>query len=137
LRSLYSTGDGSICDLRQHVRKQPPREMALRQQQPVVARMLYEPSAGLDQPLLQAGQRPGGDPHQQRQPPPEVLEVLRNQAQPQPDLVGARAVAAKPRQRDRLLAFLDPMFGRAALVVEAYHRPVVERQVGHDKSRGG
>jgi hypothetical protein len=33
--------------------------MALRQHQPIVARMLDEPSAGLHQPLLQAGQRPG------------------------------------------------------------------------------
>src|SRR5260370_42064242 len=33
--------------------------MPLGQQQPVVARMLDEPSAGLHQPLLQAGQRPG------------------------------------------------------------------------------
>jgi hypothetical protein len=87
--------------------------------------------------LLQAGQRPDGDPHRQRQPPPEVPEVISNQAQPQPDLVGAKAVAAKPRQRDRLLAFLYPLLGRAPLVVEAHHCPVVERQVGHDKADAG
>ena len=45
-------------DLRQHAREQPPRKMTFRQQQPVVARMLDELSTGLDQPLLQADQRP-------------------------------------------------------------------------------
>jgi hypothetical protein len=37
------------------------------------------------------------DQHRQRQPPPGVPEVISSQAQPQPDLVGAKAVAAKPR----------------------------------------
>jgi hypothetical protein len=32
-------------------------------------------------------------------------------------------VAGKPRHRDRLLAFLYPLFCRAALIVEAHHRP--------------
>ncbi len=41
-------------DLPQHAGKQPPRQMALRQHQPVVARVFDEPSAGLHQPLLQA-----------------------------------------------------------------------------------
>jgi hypothetical protein len=99
--------------------------------------MLDQPPAGFHQPLLQAGKRPLPDPRGQRQPAPQVPEVISNQAQPQPDLVGAKAVAAKPRQRDRLLALLDPLFGRAALVVEAHYRPVVERQVGHDKADAG
>jgi hypothetical protein len=38
-----------------------PRQMALRQQEPVVAGMLYQSAAGFHQPLLQAGQRPVTD----------------------------------------------------------------------------
>ena len=41
-----------------HTPKEPPRQMALRQQKPVVAGMLHQPSTRLHQPLLQAGQRP-------------------------------------------------------------------------------
>jgi hypothetical protein len=69
-------------DLPQHAGKQPPRQMPFGQQQPVVARMLDEPSTGLHQPLLQAGQRPLPDPRGQRQPPPQIPEVIGDEAQP-------------------------------------------------------
>jgi len=39
----------------QHAAKQSPRQMTLRQQQPVVPGVLYQPPAGFHQPLLQAG----------------------------------------------------------------------------------
>ena len=52
-----------------------------------------------------------------------VAEVIRDHAKPQPHLVSALAMAAQPRHLHRLLAFLDPLLGRAALVVEAHHRP--------------
>ena len=42
-------------NLPQHADKQPPRQMALRQEQPVVACMLDQSSAGFHQPLLQTG----------------------------------------------------------------------------------
>jgi hypothetical protein len=42
--------------------------------------------------------------------------------QPQPHLIGAETVAGKPRQLRRLLAFLDPLVGSSALVVEPHHR---------------
>src|SRR5664279_2069325 len=35
-----------------HAPKEPPRQMALRQQKPVVAGMFHQPSAGLHQSLL-------------------------------------------------------------------------------------
>jgi hypothetical protein len=38
----------------QYASEQAPRQVALRQEQPLVASMLYQPSAGLHQPLLQA-----------------------------------------------------------------------------------
>ena len=43
-------------NLPQHRAKQPPRQVALRQHQPVVARVFEQPATGLDQPLLQTGQ---------------------------------------------------------------------------------
>src|ERR1019366_1130276 len=121
----------------QHASKEPARQMTLRQQQPVVARVLDQTSAGFHQALLQAGQRPGGDPRRQHQPPPQISEVVGDQAQPQPHLVGAEAVAGKPRHRDRLLAFFDPLLSRAALIVEPHHRAVVSRQGGHDEADAG
>jgi hypothetical protein len=38
--------------------------------------MLYQPAAGLHQPLLQARQGPLLDPLRHRQPPPPVAQVL-------------------------------------------------------------
>src|SRR5215472_15279720 len=99
--------------------------------------MLDEPSTGLHQPLLQAAERPLLDPRGQRQPPPQIPEVIGNDTQPEPHLIGAEAMAAQPRHRDRLLALLYPLFSRTTLVVEAHHRPVVERQVGHDEAHAG
>ena len=56
----------------------------------------------------------------QRQSPPQIAEVVGDDTQPEPHLVGAEAMAAKPRHLDRLLAFLYPLLGRATLVVEAH-----------------
>ena len=95
--------------------------------------MLYQMAPGFHQSLLQAGQRPVGDPCRQRQLPPRITEVLGDHAQPQPHLVGTEAVARKPRHCDRLLALFDPLLRRAALVVEAHHGPVIGCQTGHDE----
>ena len=59
-----------------HCPEEPPRQMTLRQQQPVVASMLNQPTSGLHQALLHAGQRPVVKPLGQRQPPPQVPEVV-------------------------------------------------------------
>ena len=45
-------------DLSQHAGKQLARQVTLRHQQPVVARVFDESSAGFHQTLLQAGSRP-------------------------------------------------------------------------------
>src|ERR1035441_4547297 len=71
-------------DSPEHTAKQPPRQMALRQQEPVVAGMFHQPSSGLHQPLLQAGQRPVLDSLGQRQPPPQIAQVVSQHTQPQP-----------------------------------------------------
>src|ERR1039457_5250957 len=74
-------------DSPEHTAKQPPRQMALRQQEPVVAGMFHQPSSGLHQPLLQAGQRPVLDPLGQPQPPPQIAQVVSQHTQSQPYLV--------------------------------------------------
>ena len=66
----------------QHASKQAPREMALCQQQPLVASVLDQPPACLHQPLLQAGQRLRLDSLRQRQPPPQVSQVVGDLAEP-------------------------------------------------------
>ena len=73
------------------------------------ATRLNQMAAALDQPLLQAGQRPAVDPCWQRQPPPQVAQVVGDQTEPQPHLIGPEAVAGKPRHRNRLLTFFDPV----------------------------
>ena len=45
-------------DAPHHGHEKPPREVTLRQQEPVIARVLHQPSARLHQSLLQARQRP-------------------------------------------------------------------------------
>ena len=62
--------------------------MAFRQQEPVVPSMFHQPPARLDEALLQTRERPGVDSRRQHQPPPEIPEVVREDAQLQPDLVG-------------------------------------------------
>src|ERR1019366_374110 len=71
----------------EHTAKQPFRQMALRQQQPIIAGMFHQPSTRLHQPLLQAGQRPVLDLLGQRQPPPQIAQVVSQHTQSQPYLV--------------------------------------------------
>ena len=53
----------------QHRTEQAPRQVTLRQEQPVVARVFHEPRARLDEELLETGQRPRVDPLREHEPP--------------------------------------------------------------------
>ena len=86
-----------------HRPEQPPRQMAFRQQQPVVPRVLHQPAAGLHQPLLQTGQRPVVDSLRQHQSPPQVAQVVRHHTQPQSRLVRSEPMATQPGHLHRLL----------------------------------
>ena len=77
----------------------PPGQVAFCQQKPTVPGMLYQPVAGLEQPLLQAGQPPVGDRLGQRQPPPQVAGIIGEHAQPQ-----AHSLAPKRWQESRVIA---------------------------------
>jgi hypothetical protein len=51
--------------------------------------------------------------------------------------MGAEAMAAKSRHLHRLLVFLDPLFGRPALVGKVHHHPARRREVGHGEADPG
>ena len=89
----------------------------------MISGVLDQASARFHQPLLQARQRPILNPLRRRQPPPQIPQVVNQQAQCQPDLARAEPMASEPRHLHRLLAFLDPLLRRPSLVVEAHYRP--------------
>src|SRR5271166_1413667 len=99
--------------------------------------MFHRPSSGLHQPLLQAGQRPVLDSLGQSQPPPQIAQVVGQQAQRQPYLVGAKPMAGEPRHFHSLLPLFDPLLSRTPLVVKPHYRPARRLQVGHDESHSG
>ena len=74
--------------------KQPPRQVSLHQEKPIVAGVFNQTARGFHQPLPQAGQRSAGDPCRQRQPPPQIAQVVGDNTQPRPHLVGLEAVAS-------------------------------------------
>jgi hypothetical protein len=84
--------------------------MTLRQEQATIARMFHQPSAGLHQTVLQTRQRPVSEPVWQQQSSPEVAQVLGNDGQPHPHLVGSKPMATEPRHLHRLLAFFNLHF---------------------------
>ncbi len=50
LRAAYPAGSGSVTILCKHAAKQPPRQVALRQQQPIVAGVFNQTAPGFHQP---------------------------------------------------------------------------------------
>ncbi len=63
-----------------------------------------------------AYKRPSVDPLWQDQPPPQVPEVVDEHAQLQLYLVRSEPVTRQPRPMYRLVAFLNPLLGRATPV---------------------
>ena len=68
-------------DPRQHLAEQLPVQIPLGQKQPVIPSMLDQPSAGLHEPVLQTRQRPAANPPWQPEPPPEVAQVVGQDAE--------------------------------------------------------
>jgi len=83
-----------------------------------------ETSPGLEQPLLETRERRVPDGVGQHQPPQQVAEVIGDDAEEQPHLVGPEPMTGEPGPVSRRLAFLDPLLRRPALVVEADDGPV-------------
>ena len=76
----------------------------------------------------------GVDPFRQYEPPPQVAEVVGQHAELQADLVRTEAVTRQPCPVRRLLAFLDPLLGRAALVVKPHDGVIGELEIRHDEA---
>jgi len=88
----------------------------------------------LDQLLAQAGQRPRLRGLRHRQCAHEIAEVVRQGMELEANRIGGEGAARQAGPLDRALALLDPLLGRAALVVErddALGRP---HQVGDNEA---
>ena len=73
----------------------------------------------------------------QTEAPPEIVEVVSKHAELEPDLVRPKAMARESRPVGGLLAFLDPLLGYAAFVVEPDDRATREGDVGRDEADAG
>src|SRR5262249_18528816 len=87
--------------------------------------------------LLEARQRPALDGDGENEPAQQVTEVVGDHPKEQPYLVGPEAVTGEARPMGGFLAFLDPLPGRPALVVEAHDRSVPSRERGDDEAHPG
>ncbi len=59
-----------------HACEEPPRQMILCQEQPIIAGMFHQAPARLHQPLLKARHRPVASSLRQHEPPPQVPQVV-------------------------------------------------------------
>src|SRR5262245_39543836 len=123
-----------LLDARENLAQQGRCQVAFGKLQGEVPGMPNEASAGLEEPLLQTCQRPVPDRSRQSQPTQEIAEVVGDDREEQPDLVGPEAVTGEARPVSRSLALLDPLLGRPALIVEADDGPVRSRQGGDDEA---
>jgi len=71
--------------------------------------MAYQPPTCLDQPGLKTGQRPVLHRLRQRQSPHEVAQVVGQNEQPQPHLVGYEFMAGQPGPVQGAFALFYPL----------------------------
>jgi len=102
-----------------------------------VPRVPDEAPPGLEQPLLQARQGPALDGKRQSEPAQEVAEIVGDDPEEQPHLVGPEAVAREARPMGGFFALLDPLLRRPALVVEMDDGAVRPGERGDDEADPG
>src|SRR6266446_7945415 len=90
--------------------------------------------ASLEQPLLEACQRPILNRKGESEPAQEIAEVVGDDPEQQADLVGPEPVTGESGPVGGFLALLDPLLGRAALVIEADDGAVRPGQAGDDEA---
>ena len=93
--------------------------------------------AGLEQPLLKAREGPVLNGDGENEPAQQVAEVVGDDAEEQPHLIGSKAVTEEPRPVGRGLALLDSLLGGASLVVEADDRAICAGRRGDDEADPG
>ena len=96
--------------------------------------MADQPGADLDQLLPEAGERPVFDRLGRCQRAQEVAEIVGERVKLKPHGIGSERPARQPRPLDRALAFLDPLLGRAAPIVEGENPLGRAEQVGDDEA---
>ena len=90
--------------------------------------------ADLDQLLTQRRHRPISDRLRRCQRAQEVAEIVGERMKLEANGIGGEGTAGKPSPLDRALALIDPLFARAALVVEGDDILGAARHVGDDES---
>jgi len=81
--------------------------------------MPNQAAAGLEQPLLQARERPALDGERQDEPAQKISQVVGDDPQEQAHLVGPEPVTGEARPVSGGFVLLDPLLRGPVLVVEA------------------
>ena len=92
--------------------------------------MAHPPGAGLDQPFVEAGERPALDLLGRRQRPQEVRQIVGKSVKAETSGVCREAHAGEPRPFERILALLDVLLGCAPVVVEGQHPFIGQAAIG-------
>jgi hypothetical protein len=93
----------------EHLPKESRRQVAFGQLQEEASGVSDEAPVGLEQPLLEARQRPALDGGRQDKPTQEIAEVVGDDAQERPDLVGPEPMTGKAGPVGSGLTLLDPL----------------------------
>src|SRR5258707_11050949 len=104
--------------------KEAPGQVTFGQLEDEVPSVPNEAPAGLEQPLLETREGPALNGDGQDEPTQQIAEVVGDDPEQEPDLVGPEPVTGQPGPVGGFLALLDPLLGRPALVVEADDGPV-------------
>ena len=99
-------------DAPENLPKESRRQVALGQPQDEVPGVPNEAPAGLEQPRLEARQRPALDGDQQDEPAQQLVEVVGDDRQESPHRIGVEAVARGPGPVPGFLVLLDPLLRR-------------------------
>ena len=118
-------------DAPENLSKEAPRQAALGQQEDEVPRMPDQAPAGLEQPLLETGERPALDGDRQDEPTQQIAKVIGDDAEQEADLIGPEPVTGEPGPVGGFLGVLDSLLGRPTLVVEANDGPIRPGQDGN------
>ena len=102
-----------------------------------VLRVLCHLGTDLHQLLPQCCERPVLHATGQRQTAQEIGQVVGQGEQLQANLVVGKAAAGKPSPLERVLALLDPLFGRAPAIVGSYWQNGAGANRGMDRRRCG
>src|SRR3989442_7090665 len=131
--SIRSNASESV-DAPENLPKESPRQGAFGELQDEVPGVSDQTPTGLEGPLLEARQGPALDRRGQDQPAQQIAEVIGDDAQEQPDLVGPEPMTGEARRVGGFFALLDPLLRRPALIVEADDGAVPAGQGGDDEA---